>query len=120
LSLYRRNNKIRASKTVKFDIPIIEEIDELVTSRELSDFSAAVRYLVKLGLAVAKADYDYLKSPELRQEIERLKNKTEFLNIIEEWKEKNPEILKGFATMYQSGLLDPNSSMQEKISQSLR
>ena len=101
-------------------IPIIEEIDDLVTSRELADFSAAVRHLVKVGLAVTKADYDYMQSPELRNEIERLKKKSEFLNIIEEWKEKNPEILKGFATMYQSGLLDPNSSIQEKISQSLR
>ncbi len=120
MSFYKRNNKIRASKTIKFDIPIIEEIDDLVTSRELADFSAAVRHLVKVGLAVTKADYDYMQSPELRNEIERLKKKSEFLNIIEEWKEKNPEILKGFATMYQSGLLDPNSSIQEKISQSLR
>ncbi len=118
--MYYRKCPIRALKSVKFDLNTIEEIDELVNTRELADFSAAVRHLVKLGLAVAKADQDAITSPELRNEIDRLKKKSEFLNIIEEWKEKNPEILRAFATMYQNGLLDPNSSIQEKITHRLR
>ncbi len=42
--IYYRKCPIRALKSVKFDLNTIDEIDDLVTSRELADFSAAVRH----------------------------------------------------------------------------
>ena len=103
------------TKSIKFPVSLVKEIDALVDSRRYPDFSTAIKHFVKIGMIMQAVGIEKITDPQLRNELDRLKNKNQFLQTIEEWKEKRPEILRAFNTMYNNGLLDPNTTRQEKI-----
>ena len=103
------------TKSIKFPTSTVREIEELIDSRQYPDFSTAIKHFVKIGMIMQAVGIEKITDPQLRNELDELKNKNQFLQTIEEWKQTRPEILRAFNTMYNNGLLDPNESIQTKI-----
>jgi Arc/MetJ-type ribon-helix-helix transcriptional regulator len=103
------------TKSIKFPTSLVREIEDLVDSRQYPDFSTAIKHFVKIGMIMQAVGIEKITDPQLRNELDQLKEKSQFLQTVEEWKEKHPEILRAFNTMYNNGLLDPNTSQQQKI-----